>query len=201
MSYFHSAEFCRRAVPSLRSLSNPVHAGIAHRAGSAGSRSAVLHRDLLGVLNLPCLPALHAVSSHLLNPPNGYVPFMQVAGLVYDAGSSGDKLTLDRSISFLHSVPPAIPQALRGIDFTPAPSTIASKIQAACTSGERSSGVATWVSPPRCGRLRQRKPRGNSGVSPENTAGATWTRPRLDLTSRCICNTTCLAALGREGPL
>ena len=76
MSYFHSAEFFRRAVSPLRSLSNPVHACIAHRAGSAGSRSAVLHRDLLGVLNLPCLPALHAVSSHLLNPPNGYVPFM-----------------------------------------------------------------------------------------------------------------------------
>ena len=31
--------------------------------------------------------------------------------------------------------------------------------------------------------------------------GATWTRPGLDLTSRCICTMTCLAALGREGPL
>jgi 4-carboxymuconolactone decarboxylase len=31
--------------------------------------------------------------------------------------------------------------------------------------------------------------------------GATWTRPGLDLPSRCICTMTCLAALGREGPL
>ena len=31
--------------------------------------------------------------------------------------------------------------------------------------------------------------------------GATWTRPGLDLPSRCICTLTCLAALGREGPL
>ena len=31
--------------------------------------------------------------------------------------------------------------------------------------------------------------------------GATWTRPGLDLTSRCICTMTCLAALGREEPL
>ena len=31
--------------------------------------------------------------------------------------------------------------------------------------------------------------------------GATWTRPGLDLTSRCICTMACLAALGREGPL
>ena len=76
MSYFIRAECGRRAVPPLRSLSNPVHAGFADRAGSAGSRSAVLHRDLLGVLNLPCLSALHAVSSHLLHPPNGNVPFM-----------------------------------------------------------------------------------------------------------------------------
>ena len=76
MSYFMQAECGRRAVPPLRSLPNPVHASIADRAGTAGSRSTVLHRDLLGVLNLPCLPALHAVSSHLLHPPNGYVPFM-----------------------------------------------------------------------------------------------------------------------------
>ena len=31
--------------------------------------------------------------------------------------------------------------------------------------------------------------------------GATWTRPGLDLTSRCICTMTCLATLGRHGPL
>ena len=31
--------------------------------------------------------------------------------------------------------------------------------------------------------------------------GATWTRPGLDLPSRCLCSLTCLAALGREGPL
>ena len=31
--------------------------------------------------------------------------------------------------------------------------------------------------------------------------GATWTRPGLDLPSRCLCTLTCLAALGREGPL
>ena len=31
--------------------------------------------------------------------------------------------------------------------------------------------------------------------------GATWTRPGLDLTSRCLCTMTCLAALGRHGPL
>ena len=31
--------------------------------------------------------------------------------------------------------------------------------------------------------------------------GATWTRPGLDLPSRCICTMSCLAALGREGPL
>jgi len=31
--------------------------------------------------------------------------------------------------------------------------------------------------------------------------GATWTRPGLDLPSRCVCTMTCLAALGREGPL
>jgi 4-carboxymuconolactone decarboxylase len=31
--------------------------------------------------------------------------------------------------------------------------------------------------------------------------GATWTRPGLDPPSRCLCTTTCLAALGREGPL
>jgi 4-carboxymuconolactone decarboxylase len=31
--------------------------------------------------------------------------------------------------------------------------------------------------------------------------GATWTRPGLDLHSRCLCTMTCLAALGREGPL
>ena len=28
--------------------------------------------------------------------------------------------------------------------------------------------------------------------------GATWTRPGLDLPSRCLCTMTCLAALGRE---
>ena len=31
--------------------------------------------------------------------------------------------------------------------------------------------------------------------------GATWTRPGLDLPSRCMCTMTCLAVLGREGPL
>ena len=31
--------------------------------------------------------------------------------------------------------------------------------------------------------------------------GAIWTRPGLDLPSRCLCTMTCLAALGREGPL
>jgi 4-carboxymuconolactone decarboxylase len=31
--------------------------------------------------------------------------------------------------------------------------------------------------------------------------GATWTRPGLDLPSRCLCTMACLAALGREGPL
>ena len=31
--------------------------------------------------------------------------------------------------------------------------------------------------------------------------GATWTRPGLYLPSRCICTMSCLAALGREGPL
>lgn len=31
--------------------------------------------------------------------------------------------------------------------------------------------------------------------------GATWTRPGLDLPSRCLCTLTCLATLGREGPL
>jgi len=31
--------------------------------------------------------------------------------------------------------------------------------------------------------------------------GATWTRPGLDLPSRCLCTMTCLAALGRAGPL
>ena len=31
--------------------------------------------------------------------------------------------------------------------------------------------------------------------------GATWTSPGLDLPSRCLCTMTCLAALGREGPL
>ena len=31
--------------------------------------------------------------------------------------------------------------------------------------------------------------------------GATWTRPGLDLPSRCICTLTCLAALGRHSPL
>ena len=70
MSSFHSEEFSRRAVPPLRSPANPAHAVIADRAGSAGGRSAVLHRDLLGVLNLPCLPALHAVYSHLLHRTN-----------------------------------------------------------------------------------------------------------------------------------
>ena len=40
--------------------------------------------------------------------------------LVYDVGSSGYKLTLDRSISFLRSFPATISQVLRGIDFTPA---------------------------------------------------------------------------------
>jgi 4-carboxymuconolactone decarboxylase len=31
--------------------------------------------------------------------------------------------------------------------------------------------------------------------------GATWTRPGLDLPSRCLCTMTCLAALGRHSPL
>lgn len=31
--------------------------------------------------------------------------------------------------------------------------------------------------------------------------GATWTRPGLDVASRCICTMTCLATLGRHGPL
>ena len=31
--------------------------------------------------------------------------------------------------------------------------------------------------------------------------GATWTRPGLDLPSRCLCTMTCLATLGREAPL
>jgi alkylhydroperoxidase/carboxymuconolactone decarboxylase family protein YurZ len=30
--------------------------------------------------------------------------------------------------------------------------------------------------------------------------GATWTRPGLDLPSRCLCAMTCLAALGRHSP-
>ena len=30
--------------------------------------------------------------------------------------------------------------------------------------------------------------------------GATWTRPGLDLPSRCLCTMPCLAALGRAGP-
>ena len=38
-------------------------------------------------------------------------------------------------------------------------------------------------------------------VTGEYYWGATWTRPGLDLPSRCLCTMTCLAALGREGPL
>ena len=38
-------------------------------------------------------------------------------------------------------------------------------------------------------------------VTGEYYWGATWIRPGLDLPSRCICTMTCLAALGREGPL
>ena len=70
MSSFHSDEFSRRAVLPLRRPANPVYASNSDRAGTAGSRSAILHRDLLGVLNLPCLPALHAVYSHLLHRTN-----------------------------------------------------------------------------------------------------------------------------------
>lgn len=40
-----------------------------------------------------------------------------------------------------------------------------------------------------------------SRITGEYYWGATWTRPGLDLHSRCICTMTCLAALGREGPL
>ncbi|MYC31413.1 MAG: gamma-carboxymuconolactone decarboxylase, partial [Chloroflexi bacterium] len=31
--------------------------------------------------------------------------------------------------------------------------------------------------------------------------GAIWTRPGLDVTSRCLCTMTCLATLGRHSPL
>ena len=109
---FHSGRILQPRGPPLRSPANPVHAGIAYRAGSAGSCSAVFHRDLLSVLNLPRLPALHAISSYLPHPPDGYVLFIYVARIVYDAGSSGDKLPLDRSISFLRSFPATIPQAV-----------------------------------------------------------------------------------------
>lgn len=38
-------------------------------------------------------------------------------------------------------------------------------------------------------------------ISGEYYWGATWTRPGLDLPSRCLCTLTCLAALGRHSPL
>ena len=38
-------------------------------------------------------------------------------------------------------------------------------------------------------------------LSGEYYWGATWTRPGLDLPSRCLCTMTCLAALGRHSPL
>ncbi len=38
-------------------------------------------------------------------------------------------------------------------------------------------------------------------ISGEYYWGATWTRPGLDLPSRCLCTMTCLAALGRHSPL
>ncbi|MBM3226322.1 MAG: hypothetical protein FJZ47_21365 [Candidatus Tectomicrobia bacterium] len=38
-------------------------------------------------------------------------------------------------------------------------------------------------------------------ISGEYYWGATWTRPDLDLSSRCLCTLTCLAALGRHSPL
>ncbi|MGE3538346.1 MAG: carboxymuconolactone decarboxylase family protein [Candidatus Tectimicrobiota bacterium] len=38
-------------------------------------------------------------------------------------------------------------------------------------------------------------------ISGEYYWGATWSRPGLDLASRCLCTLTCLAALGRHSPL
>ena len=123
-------------------------------------------------------------------------------GLVYDAGSSGDKLTLDRSISFLHSVPAAIPQALRGIDFTPARTHDSSEdpdslFQRGEEFRRSYMGITSTARPtsPTDGEKELGR------ITGEYYWGETWTRPGLDLTSRCICTMTCLAALGREGPL
>ena len=38
-------------------------------------------------------------------------------------------------------------------------------------------------------------------ISGEYYLGATWARPGLELSSRCLCTLTCLAALGRHSPL
>ena len=110
-------------------------------------------------------------------------------------------MTLDRSISFLRSFPAAIPQALRGIDFTQArthdsiedPGSLFQRGEEFRRSYMGITSTA-WPTPPT-------EAEGELGRITGEYYWATWTRPGLDLTSRCICTMTCLTALGREGPL
>ena len=57
---------CLNCIDTQRSgrLSDPEHCRAALTAGAPGGRPAVLHRDLLCVLDLPALSTLQAISRH-----------------------------------------------------------------------------------------------------------------------------------------
>ena len=81
--FFIQAEFFHHTSVSLGSLANPVHAGTADRARTSGGGPALLHRDLLGVLNFPRFAVLYAVSSHLILSPSDCVSIaLNVRGMM-----------------------------------------------------------------------------------------------------------------------
>lgn len=92
--------------------------------------------------------------------------------------------------------------AARGIAFTPP--RIYETAQDPKTLFERGNQLRQqYMGPQPAGRSTPptETERAFNRISGEYYWGATWTRPGLDLSSRCLCTLTCLAALGRHSPL
>ena len=155
------------------------------------------------MITLSCLIVMNRevrLKRHLGNALNvGLTPDQVVELIIHDTWYSGapagiQALTLCKAVF-----------EERGIDFTPARIHDASEgpdslFQRGDEFRRNYMGITSAARPARPAPPTQAE-RELGRTTGKYYWGATWTRPGLDLPSRCICTMTCLATLGREGLL
>ena len=153
-------------------------------------------REMITLSSLIVLQRENQLRRHLSNALNvGLTPEQIVELIIHDTWYGGAPAGLN-ALSICQSV-----FEEQGVDYTPA------RIHDANESPDdlfrrgdefRRRYMGTQPSRPAPPTAAERE---LGRITGEYYWGATWTRPGLDLPSRCICTMTCLATLGREGPL